>query len=69
MAHTPEEQLLTPALSKVTEGIREFANAVDERIKAGTSEWKPEHLADLQQLRLQALTLQGEFYRLMRNNR
>lgn len=66
---TAEEQRLTPALSKATQGIREFADAVDARLKAGTEEWPPDHLADLQKLRLQAFELQGEFYRIMRSTR
>lgn len=51
MSYRPQGQSLEDPILSILNGIEEFKKAADERIKAGTSEWKESHLSELTNLK------------------
>lgn len=62
MGYAQENEQLSPSIDKILEGMEEFNNAVNDRIKSG--EWNSAHIQRLNELRKEFNDLQIEIYKL-----
>ena len=56
MSYTPDSQYLEPSLTKIIEGIDEYAEACKERVD-NASEWKEDHLIEISHLSVELQVL------------
>lgn len=59
MSYTPDDQLLTPSLTKIISGIEDFITASTNRLN-DSCEWQANHLNELTELSIKLLRLKTE---------
>lgn len=67
MSYTPDEQLLSPSITKILEGMKEFEAAAIER--AASEDYTENHLAELSDTRKKLLDLRTKLEKLKRETR
>lgn len=69
MSYTPENQLLTPGLDKVIDGIDTLCAAIDERVSVDESDWTEAHLDEITELSSELISLKTRLCRMRRQVR
>lgn len=65
MGYRPVEQALEEPIDKILEGMNEFSEATQERIRCG--EWKDSHIEELQEVRKLFVDLETRLTRIKKN--
>lgn len=68
MSYTPDSQLLKPSVTKIIEGIEEFSDTVDARVR-DIGEWTSEHLYEIVELQIALVRIRLRLTQLMKENR
>ena len=69
MSYTPQDQLLTPGLNTIVDGIDTLCAAIDERVSSDPCDWTEAHLDEITELAAELTVLKNRLCRLRRQVR